>query len=176
MTPPPFRLLVWKDAGDAIVVSAIHSPRCCCAGRKGGGGKCRCREFGTFWTGGPAARWVVETTHRTRKRRPTESQVRKMFPRAPRITHSLWSNFGPSCGYLAKHGWACEGSQNNLRGKKSSDRLPSVPLLSRTCRSFAAAVAPHRPPLFHARCCLIAMRYMQIVTQALSPNNLLKRR
>jgi len=32
---PFFRLLVWKDAGNALVVSVAHSRRCCCAGRKG---------------------------------------------------------------------------------------------------------------------------------------------
>jgi len=78
---PCFRLLVWQGMRSSCQ-SSIH-PGAVARGAKAEAEaeeKGSCRELGTFWIGGPAARWVVETTHRTRKRCPTESQVRKMFP------------------------------------------------------------------------------------------------
>jgi hypothetical protein len=51
-----------------------------CRGRgRGGGGE----NLGTFWMRGPEAKWVVETTRRARKRRRSESQVRKCSDEFP---------------------------------------------------------------------------------------------
>jgi len=85
-----FLSLLWKVAADPLALSRLPSSPAGAAaagaqrrGRKGKmRGRCRGEKrggenLGRFWMRGPAARWLVETARRTRKRRRSESQVRK---------------------------------------------------------------------------------------------------